>query len=96
MRPGGSAITLRFLFTANRTVEGDDLPATFYQCHSRQEFDDDNRPDSGTQGAIGLWERREPGSGVAPSAGDPVTGPDHWNTRPRPQMAARDSAWAFQ
>jgi hypothetical protein len=35
-------------------------------------------------GEVGV---KEPGSGVAPSAGDPVTGPGHWRTMPRPGMA---------
>jgi hypothetical protein len=77
IRPGGPAIALCFSISSKPDRRGDDLPATFYQYRLGQEFDDDNRPDSGTQGAVGLWECREPGSGVAPSAGDPVIGPDH-------------------
>jgi len=72
MRPGGPAIILPLSISSKPDRRGDGLSATFYRCHPGQEFDDDNRPDCGTRGAIGLWECREPGSGVAPSAGDPV------------------------
>ena len=68
----GPLSSFALLFSANRTVEAKTSQPRSTNP-SRQEYAYGGRPDSGTRGADGLSERREPGFGVAPSAGDPVT-----------------------
>jgi len=56
MRPGEPAIILHVSISSKPDRRGQCSPCHVLPTPPRQEYDDDNRPDSAARGAGGLWD----------------------------------------